>query len=150
MFSREMLQNCEANLFRVLKDKNLFFEFAVTVLKLKSWRQIHLSSRFRIPSVYWGIIKCAGQRLDILCQNIVKIHTILYQTTKETTMSSVYSPACPIFNFNKINIKFRISFWMKLAKNCLFWMHYTVFRALFWLLRLSSLFQISRRNYNGN
>ena len=66
--------------------------------------------------------------------------------------SCVYAQACPIFNFNEINIKFRISFWMELAKNSLFWMHCTVFRALFWLLRLSSLFQISRRrrNYKGN
>ena len=60
----------------------------MTVLGLKSWRQIHLSPDFRILSVYWGIIKYVGERLDILCQNIVEIHTILYQTTKETSLVS--------------------------------------------------------------
>ena len=108
-------------------------------VELKSWRQIYLNSYFRIPSVYWEIIKCVS---DILCQNIVKIHTILYQTlqTKQLCLCSSLS-----YFTNKINIKLRISFWMKLAKNIHFWMHYNFASSV---LTSETLFSLSNLQEN--
>ena len=132
------------------KLKIYFFCKVSVTVELKSWRQIYLNSYFRIPSVYWEIIKCVGERLDILCQNIVKIHTILYQTlqTKQLCLRSSLSyfiiPTRLI-----LNLEFHFE-WN--SRKMFFSECTTIFRALFWLLRLSSLFQISRRNrnYNGN
>ena len=132
------------------KLKIYFFCKVSVTVELKSWRQIYLNSYFRIPSVYWEIIKCVGERLDILCQNIVKIHTILYQTlqTKQLCLRSSLSyfiiPTRLI-----LNLEFHFE-WN--SRKMFFSECTTIFRALFWLLRSSSLFQISRRNrnYNGN
>ena len=132
LVSQEILHICKVHLFKV-KDL-VFCKVSVTV-ELKSWRQIYLNSYFRIPSVYWEIIKCVGERLDILCQNIVKIHTILYQTlqTKQLCLRSSLSyfiiPTRLI-----LNLEFHFE-WN--SRKMFFSECTTIFRALFWLLRLS-------------